>query len=95
MTYEWLTNGSRAHCRNREGVAKNADEIAMLKKISKELDDKSVADEKRTDDLNVRVENLHMNVTLQHRTVMGCVEDRKCRATFFLTPSDRYRQGVD
>ena len=89
--------------RNKDGVAKNADDIAMLKKIAKELEVKNVADENRVDDMNVRVENLNMNVTLQHRTVMGCVEDRKyaiccCCAPLvpFLTSSDRYyRQGAD
>ena len=28
-------------------------------------------------DLNVTVENLNMNVSVQHRTVLGLVEDRK------------------
>ena len=27
--------------------------------------------------MNVNVENLNMNVSLQHRTVIGLVEDRK------------------
>ena len=55
----------------------NADEIARLKMIAGELDTKSQEDEKKVSDLNVTVENLHMNVSLQHRTVIGLVEDRK------------------
>ena len=49
----------------------------MLKKIVKDLDVKSTDDENRVRDLNVNVENLNMNVSLQHRTVLGLVEDRK------------------
>ena len=63
--------------RNKEGVQTNADEIARLKMIASELDSKSQEDEKKVSDLNVTVENLHMNVSLQHRTVIGLVEDRK------------------
>ena len=43
----------------------------------KDLDCKSQDDENRVRDLNVNVENLNMNVSLQHRTVIGLVEDRK------------------
>ena len=64
--------------RNRDGVAKNAEEIALLKKIAKELEKKSGFDETRVDDMSVRIENLQMNISLQNRTVMGCIEDRKC-----------------
>ena len=42
----------------------NADEIARLKMIANELDGKSQEDEKKVSDLNVTVENLHMNVSL-------------------------------
>ena len=31
--------------------------------------------------MNVNIENLNMNVSLQHRTVLGLVEDRKSRST--------------
>ena len=63
--------------RNSTGVAKNAEEIANLKKMVQELNEKSQEDEKRVSDMNVTVENLNMNVSLQHRTVLGLVEDRK------------------
>lgn len=43
----------------------------------KELNEKSQVDEKRVSEMNVNVENLNMNVSLQHRTVLGLVEDRK------------------
>ena len=56
---------------------KNEQDIEMLKKIVKDLDIKSTDDENRVRDLNVNVENLNMNVSLQHRTVLGLVEDRK------------------
>ena len=58
-------------------MAKNAEEIALLKKISNELDVRGQEDEKKTSELNVTVENLNMNVSMQHRTVIGLVEDRK------------------
>ena len=64
--------------RNSTGVQKNADDIAKLRAIVKELEAKSQHDEGRVRDMNLHVENLHMNVSLQHRTVMGLVEDRKC-----------------
>lgn len=63
--------------KNSEGVATNADEIAKLKKISNELDVRGQEDEKRVSELNVTVENLTMNVSMQHRTVIGLVEDHK------------------
>ena len=43
----------------------------------KELNEKSQVDEKRVSEMNVNVENLNMNVSMQHRTVIGLVEDRK------------------
>ena len=63
--------------RNSTGVAKNAEDIANLKKMVQELNEKSQADEKRVSEMNVNVENLNMNVSLQHRTVIGLIEDRK------------------
>lgn len=63
--------------RNATGVAKNADDIANLKRMVQELCEKSQEDEKRVSDMNVNVENLNMNVSMQHRTVLGLVEDRK------------------
>ena len=42
-----------------------------------ELDARGQQDEKRLSEMNVSVENLNMNVSLQHRTVLGLVEDRK------------------
>ena len=48
-----------------------------MKKMVQELNEKSQEDEKRVSEMNVNVENLNMNVSLQHRTVLGLVEDRK------------------
>lgn len=42
-----------------------------------ELDIRGQEDEKRVSELNVTVENLNMNVSMNHRTVLGHVEDRK------------------
>jgi len=42
-----------------------------------ELNAKSTQEEKKVSEMNVTVENLHMNVSMQHRTVIGLVEDRK------------------
>ena len=63
--------------RNKDGVAKNAEEIALLKKMLHELDARGQSDEKRLSEMNVNIENLNMNVSLQNRTVLGLVEDRK------------------
>ena len=45
----------------------------------KEMNEKDQVDESRVSGLNVNVENLHMNVSMQHRTVIGLVEDRKSK----------------
>ena len=63
--------------RNSKGVSKNADDIAQIQRMIKDLDSKSQDDENRVREMNVNVENLNMNVSLQHRTVIGLVEDRK------------------
>lgn len=43
----------------------------------KDLEDKSIEDENRVRDMNVVVENLNMNVSLNQRTVIGNLEDHK------------------
>ena len=58
-------------------MAKNAEELALLKKMLHELDARGQSDEKRLSEMNVNIENLNMNVSLQNRTVLGLVEDRK------------------
>jgi len=63
--------------RNATGVSKNADDIAQLQRMVKDLEAKSQDDENRVREMNVNVENLNMNVSLQHRTVLGLVEDHK------------------
>ena len=50
-----------------------------------ELIEKSQEDEKRVSEMNVNVENLNMNVSMQHRTVIGLVEDRKSIFPSFVT----------
>ena len=67
--------------RNQKGVTANRDDIEQLKRIVKDLDAKSQEDENRVREMNVNIENLNMNVSLQHRTVLGLVEDRKSRST--------------
>lgn len=66
-----------SRCRNRDGVQKNAEEIERLKKICKDLESKSTEDERKVSDMNVNIENLTMNVSLNNRTVQGLLEDRK------------------
>ena len=44
-----------------------------------ELNEKSQIDEKRVSEMNVNVENLNMNVSIQNRSIMNLVEDRKSR----------------
>ena len=58
-------------------MQKNTDDIAKILAIVKDLEAKSQDDESRVREMNVNVENLNMNVSLQHRTVLGLVEDRK------------------
>ena len=82
--------------KNSEGVATNADEIAKLKKISNELDVRGQEDEKRVSELNVTVENLTMNVSMQHRTIIGLVEDRKLPRQFhYLICSPHFIRQID
>ncbi len=64
--------------RNKEGVAKNAADIAHLLKMAKELENKSTEDEMKVSENNVTIENLTMNVAMQNRTVVNMMEDRKC-----------------
>lgn len=64
-------------CRNTAGVAKNADEIALLKKMFADLDARGQEDSKRVSENNVNIENLNMNISLQNRTIQGLIEDRK------------------
>ena len=63
--------------RNRDGVAKNTADIELLKKICKELEQKSQIEETKVSDMNVNIENLIMNVSLQHRETSSIIEDRK------------------
>jgi hypothetical protein len=56
----------------------------------KDLDSKSQDDENRVREMNVNVENLNMNVSLQHRTVIGLVEDRKLLSISFRFHSCMY-----
>ena len=64
--------------RNKEGVAKNAADIAHLMRMAKELENKSTEDEMKVSENNVTIENLTMNVAMQNRTVVNMMEDRKC-----------------
>ena len=78
--------------RNKQGVAKNAEEIELLKRITKELENKSRDDEKKIGENYVNIENMQMNVSLQHRTITGLVEDRKYPSSSIHTVFLRLRQ---
>jgi len=43
----------------------------------KDLEEKSLHEEKKVSENNVNIENLHMNVALNHKTIMGLQEDHK------------------
>ena len=58
-------------------MAKNTADIELLKKICKELEQKSQIEETKVSDMNVNIENLIMNVSLQHRETSSMIEDRK------------------
>lgn len=62
--------------RNKENIGKNADDIAMLKKICKELEQKSLQEEEKLSALHIEVENIQMNMSLNHRTVIQITDDR-------------------
>ena len=66
-----------ARCRNAAGVAENAEEIAKLKKMAKELEQKSINEESRVSEQGVTIENLHMNFSLFQRTTGDTLEDCK------------------
>ena len=63
--------------RNKEGVAKNSDEIEKLKKICKELEQKTINNDNKISDMNVEMENLNMNIKLSMRELSDNLEDRK------------------
>jgi len=44
-----------------------------------ELEEKSLVEDKRTSANNVNIENLTMNMSMNHKTVVGLQEDRKYR----------------
>lgn len=63
--------------RNKTGVANNADEIEKLKKICKELEQKTINNDNKISDMNVELENLNMNIKLSIRELNDSFEDRK------------------
>ena len=56
---------------------RNADDIAQLKKICKDLENMNIEEEKKISENHVTIENLTMNLSLHQRTITGLVEDRK------------------
>jgi len=54
-------------------------------KMCKELENKSIDDEKRVSENNVNIENLQMNVSMQNRTTINLIEDRKYTLQQFQT----------
>ena len=73
--------------RNKQGVADNAKEIDLLKKMVKELEQKTIEDEKMISELNVNVTNLTMNEKLHYREAQDNHEERKlhfCYIWFFI-----------
>jgi len=46
-------------------------------KMCKELENKSIDDEKRVSENHVNIENIQMNVSMQYRTTTNLIEDRK------------------
>ena len=47
--------------RNKEGIAKNRADIDLLNKIAKELEMKTIEDEKAISELNINITNMSMN----------------------------------
>ena len=68
--------------RNKQGVADNAKEIDLLKKMVKELEQKTIEDEKMISELNVNVTNLTMNEKLHYREAQDNHEERKLHFYF-------------
>lgn len=58
-------------------MAKNANEIEMLKKMCKELENKTIEDEQKISELHVDINNLSMNQKLHHRQAEDNHEDCK------------------
>ena len=71
-------------CRNKDGVAKNAEDIALLKKMCHELEQKTIEDEKLISELNINVTNLSMNEKLHYREACDNYEDRKLHFLIYL-----------
>jgi len=81
--------------KNAAGVEKNADDIEELRRMIKELEMKSTEDENRVRDMNVTVENLTMNLSMNHRTVMGLQEDHKDLIDGHTSKMDVHQRHID
>jgi hypothetical protein len=49
----------------------------MLKKICKELEQKTINNDNKISDMNVEMENMNMNMKLSMREINDSMEDRK------------------
>ena len=61
--------------RNKNNIAKNTDDIELLKAIVKELEQKSVEQDESVSDLKATTESTSINVSLNHRTFMEKCDD--------------------
>ncbi len=55
--------------RNKTGVAQNKDDIDHLKKVCKELEEKSLYIDENLSDLKANMETTNINMTLNHKSV--------------------------
>lgn len=68
--------------RNKEGVAKNADEIEKLKAMAKQLEDKTIEHDDKISGLGTDLENIGMNMSLMRREFDEKLDDRKLQTTY-------------
>ena len=61
--------------RNKNNIAKNTEDIELLKAIVKELEQKSVEQDEAVSDLKATTESTSINVSLNHRTFMEKCDD--------------------
>ena len=61
--------------RNKNNIAKNTEDIELLKAIVKELEQKSVEQDESVSDLKATTESTSINVSLNHRTFMEKCDD--------------------
>jgi len=63
--------------RNKQGIAKNTEDIELLKAMVKELEQKSIETDEQVSDLRATTDSTTFNVANNHRTFIEICDDYK------------------